>query len=72
VLTVVLKWNEIIQHLNFENYNAKFIWRLVQLSVHIPLPLHVNHMFNDWLQEVENKISSLNRCVSHACAGQFS
>jgi hypothetical protein len=48
--------DEIIQHLFFDCQLAIIMWRIVQVSFNITLPLNIFHMFNGWLNGIKKKL----------------
>jgi hypothetical protein len=47
---------ETIQHLFFDYYFAKFLWRVVQCTFNIDTPTSVGHLFNDWACGVGSRL----------------
>ena len=48
--------DELIRHLFVDCENAKFIWRLLQVSFNLPIPLNVEHVFSNWLYGILKKL----------------
>ena len=51
--------NETIQHLFFECHYARFIWRVVQFTFGLEVPVSMDHMFGVWLIGFSKKNKSL-------------
>jgi hypothetical protein len=46
---------ETVQHLFFECALAKFIWRVIQVTFGLSIPLNNKHVFGDWVQRIKEK-----------------
>jgi hypothetical protein len=51
--------SESIQHLFFDCYYAKFLWRSIHLLFGIPPPLSINDLFENWSKLGSKKVNSL-------------
>jgi hypothetical protein len=50
---------ETIQHLFFDCVLAKFIWRVIQVTFGLSIPLNIKHVFGDWVQRMKEKDKKL-------------
>jgi hypothetical protein len=50
---------ETIQHLFFDCALAKFIWRVIQVTFGLSIPLNIKHVFGDWVQRMKEKDKKL-------------
>jgi hypothetical protein len=50
---------ETIQHLFFECALAKFIWRVIQITFGLSIPLNIKHVFREWVQRINEKDKNL-------------
>ena len=48
--------NEIIQHLFFECYLAKFVWRVMHITFNIQPPTSISNMLGPWLKSFPFKL----------------
>jgi hypothetical protein len=55
-LCVLCSNPESIQHLFFECHFAKFLWRTVQVTFNIDIPISMTHMFNKWANSVGSRL----------------
>jgi hypothetical protein len=46
---------ENIQHLFFDCYYAKFLWRTLHITFNIQSPMSINDMFTNWLLALGRK-----------------
>jgi hypothetical protein len=50
---------EMIQHLFFYYHFAKFLWRAVQVTFNIDVPLSMVHRFHGWVNDIGNQLKKL-------------
>jgi hypothetical protein len=58
-LCVFCLYPESIQHLFFDCHFARFLWRVVQVTFNIDVPISTTHMFNGWVVGLGNQIKKL-------------
>jgi hypothetical protein len=50
---------ETMQHLFFDCALAKFIWRVIQITFGLSIPLNIKHVFTEWVQRMNEKDKKL-------------
>jgi hypothetical protein len=50
---------ETIQHLFFDCALGKFIWRVIQITFGLSIPLNIKHVFSEWVQRMNEKDKKL-------------
>jgi hypothetical protein len=58
-LYVFYSHSESIQHLFFDCHFARFLWRAVQVTFNIDVPIFTTHMFNGWIAGLGNQFKKL-------------
>jgi hypothetical protein len=48
--------DETIQHIFFDCYYTRFLWRLTQIAFNLPPPHNVQHMISMWTNQVRGKL----------------